>query len=104
MFSNEIPGTSVEKSMSFTVAEFENGLRRLTGAPIRKTLQGLYDLSEAADGTVVTCSFVPQPDAVLSPLMRLPRARVVLDMGSMPDEARVEFLMRFEKTFQRGGG
>ena len=90
--------------MSFTRTEFENGLRRLTGAALRETGQGGYDLSDAAGGAPVGCSFEPQPDAVLSPLMRLPRARVVLDLGALDPAARVTFLMRFEKTFQRGGG
>lgn len=90
--------------MSFTEAEFENGLRRLTGHPPRKTRDGLYDLSEAAEGAGVTCSFDPQPDAVLGGLVRLPRVRVVIEMSDLKPDARLEFLTRFEKTFQRGGG
>ncbi len=104
VFSNETPGTRVEKIMSFTVAEFENGLRRLTGASLRKTPDGAYDLSEAAGGADVYCTFDPKDDAVLSSLMRLPRARVVLDMRPLADAERSEFLLRFEKVFQRGGG
>lgn len=90
--------------MSFTEAEFENGLRRLTGNAARKTSEGGYDLSDAAEGAAVWCSFDPQPDAVLGGLVRLPRVSVVLDMSDLPEDSRLEFLTRFEKTFQRGGG
>lgn len=90
--------------MSFTVAEFESGLRRLTGTALRKTDRGHYDLSDAAGGAPVTCSFDAEADAVLGGLMRLSRARVVLEMSGLPDDQRADFLLRFEKTFQRGGG
>ena len=104
MFATGVPDQRVEKTMSFTQTEFENGLNRLTNGALGKTDQGHYDLSAAADGKPVSCSFEPQPDAVLSPLVRMPRVRVVLDMSSLDDEARSDFLLRFEKTFQRGGG
>ncbi|TRD22236.1 hypothetical protein [Palleronia caenipelagi] len=101
-FTTGIPGERVEKIMSFTRPEFENGLRRLTGGRLLSNGDG-YDLSQAA-GAPVRCTFEPQPDAQLSPLMRLPRARVVLDMTGLDDAARIAFLRRFETTFQRGGG
>ncbi|MGD9294648.1 MAG: hypothetical protein PVI41_07185 [Roseobacter sp.] len=104
MFSREIPDEKVEKLMSFTEAEFENGLRRFTGTPARKTRDGSYDLSNAAGGAAVTCSFDPQPDAILGGLVRLPRVRVVIEMSALSKGARLEFLTRFERTFQRGGG
>lgn len=104
VFSTETPGERVEKTMSFTEAEFENGLRRLTGSAPRKTDMGFYDLSDAAGGAAVTCSFDPLPDAVLGGLVRLPRVSVIVDMSALPEDARLEFLTRFEKTFQRGGG
>ncbi len=104
MFSTKTPGERVEKTMSFTEAEFENGLRRLTGSAPRKTSEGAYDLSDAAGGALITCRFDPQPDAVLGGLVRLPRVSVVLHMAALPEDSRLEFLTRFEKTFQRGGG
>ena len=104
MFARGIPDKRVEKTMSFTRAEFENGLKRLTGGALGLAANGDYDLSAAAGGSPVTCSFEPQPDAVLGTLVRLPRVRVVLDMSSLDDAARSDFLLRFEKTFQRGGG
>ena len=104
MFSTEVPGDRVEKLMSFTQTEFENGLRRLLGSAPGKTPSGAYDLSSAAGGADVSCTFVPQADAVLGTLVRLPRVQVVLNLSNLPADARLEFLTRFEKTFQRGGG
>ena len=104
VFTTGVPGARVEKTMSFTRAEFENGLRRLTGSALKKTAQGAYDLSDAAGGLALSCTFDPQPDAVLSPLMRLPRALVVLEMEALDDATRIAFIDAFEKTFQRGGG
>ena len=83
MFSTSPPGERVEKLMSFTREEFENGLRRLTGTLLRSTADGAYDLSDAAEGKLVTCSFEPQPDAVLGGLVRLPRVRVTLDLSAL---------------------
>lgn len=104
MYSTGKPGERVEKLMSFTREEFEHGLERLTGTPVLQTPEGAYDLSAAADGKTVSCTFEPEPDAVLGGLMRLSRARVVLDMSALPEPDRTAFLDHFEKTFQRGGG
>lgn len=90
--------------MSFTRVEFENGLRRLTKGAFGTTPSGAYDLSAAADGQTVTCTFDPLPDQRLSQLISLPRVSVVLDMSPLDDATRSDFLLRFEKTFQRGGG
>lgn len=104
MFTMGEPGERVEKLMSFTRAEFENGLARLVGAPVAPAASGAYDLSPAADGTPVSCTFAPEPDQILGGLMRLSRAKVTLDLSSLPGPARRAFIDRFEKTFQRGGG
>lgn len=98
------PGASVEKLMSFTRTEFETGLERLTGAPPLVDAAGAYDLSSAACGLPVACRFEPQPDAVLGGLVRLPRVRVTLALGALDAAGRAEFLERFDRTFQRGGG
>jgi hypothetical protein len=103
VYSTTDPGEQVEKIMSFTRTEFEHGLERLTGVQPYYAASG-YDLSVAAGGKPVSCTFEPQPDAVLGGLVRLPRVRVVVDMRALSGDERVEFLTRFEKTFQRGGG
>lgn len=98
------PGGAVHKLMSFTRAEFEIGLARLTGAPARLDPSGSYDVSAAAGGHPVLCLFEPEADAVLGGLLRLSRARVTLHLGAMPAAERAAFLDRFDRTFQRGGG
>ena len=90
--------------MSFTQTEFETGLNRLTDGALGIASNGAYDLSAAAKGNPVTCTFDPQPDAVLGGLVRLPRVRVVIEMSALSTAERVTFLSRFEQTFQRGGG
>lgn len=104
MTANAAPGETVEKLMSFTRAEFEIGLARLTGGPPRRIKADSYDLSGAADGEPVICSFEPQTDALLGGLMRVPRVLVTLQLGALAISAREEFVSRFDRTFQRGGG
>lgn len=98
------PDETVEKLMSFTRPEFEAGLARLTGSPVRRDGGGAYDLADAAGGRAVACAFDPQPDAVLGGLVRLPRVRVTLRLGGLPRDERAAFIERFDRTFQRGGG
>lgn len=103
MYTTKSPGARVEKLMSFTRTEFEHGLERLLGAKPVLGEKG-YDLSAAAFGLPVTCSFEPQPDAVLGGRVRLPRVKVALDFSRLNTEERLVVLDRFEKVFQRGGG
>ena len=99
------PDDRVEKLMSITRAEFETGLARLTGVPLSIDGGGDY-LLPVAGGTreTVGCSFEPLPEVVLGGLMKLPRARVRLDLAALPGDARAAFVARFDRTFQRGGG
>ena len=96
---------TVEMLMSITRAEFETGVARLTGAAPRTDSDGDYVLAGVGPGgESATCRFEPLPGVVLGGLMRLPRSRVRLDLAALPSAARAEFLGRFERTFQRGGG
>ncbi|SMX48090.1 hypothetical protein [Maliponia aquimaris] len=97
------PGETVQKLMSVTLAEFETGVARLTGAAAVST-GAVYDLSPAAAGKPVTAHFVPQPDAVLGGLVRLPRVQVTLDLRALDKDARAGFVLQFDRVFQRGGG
>ena len=60
--------------------------------------------SNLPDNAVVSIRFEAIEPAVLGGLMRLPRARVTLDLGSLDGDARQAFLAIFDQTFQRGGG
>lgn len=99
------PPETVEKLMAITRSEFEAGLGRLGGKPPRSKGDGRYVLADMGpDRRNVRCSFEALPDAVLGGRMRLPRARVTLDLAELPGKARTEFIAMFERTFQRGGG
>lgn len=101
----DAPGEIVEKIMSISRREFETGLERLTGAPPRPSGPDRYDVAVDAGRTLnFSFRFEVLPDAVLGKLVVLPRARVTLDLGQLPPDARAGFLALFDRTFQRGGG
>lgn len=97
----------VEKIMSIRPGEFEAGIARLDTAASQTTSGGIarhvVDHPSAGDATV-TITFEKLEPAVLGGLMRLPRARVVLEMADLAPDARRAFLGVFDQTFQRGGG
>lgn len=91
--------------MSVTRSEFERGLRRLTGAPPRRTVTGDYVIEPHGDRfAIVRCAFEPLPDARLGGVLAVPRVRVSLDLAALSGAARAAFLAKFDRTFQRGGG
>lgn len=113
MTGSGAPADRVEKIMSIRRDEFEVGLERLSGAPPVATAANgavVYLLRDAARGDadksppLVRCTFEPLPDTVLGGLLRLPRARVELDLTDMPGPERSGFIDRFDLIFQRGGG
>ena len=105
MADGDGPSATVEKIMSITRAEFEAGLRRLTGTPPHSNDRGDYVVAGVgAERQTVCCSFEPLPDAVLGGLVKLPRVRVKLQLAALSSEARAAFVALFERTFQRGGG
>jgi hypothetical protein len=98
-------GEVVEKLMSISRAEFEAGLKRLTGVAARPNGQDGYVLADISpERRTVCCSFEALPDAVLGDLLQLPRARVRLHLALLSSDARAEFMLLFDRTFQRGGG
>ncbi len=100
------PGASrghVEKLMSIRLEEFEAGVARLNGGTRVTGSNGRYVVPSGSGD--VTIAFEKLEPAVLGGLMRLPRARVTIDLtGFGDDDARRDFLAFFDRTFQRGGG
>ena len=91
--------------MSISRREFETGLERLNGVQARPSGPDRYDVTiEAGRSINFSFGFEVLPDAVLGKLVVLPRARVTLDLGQLPPDARAGFLALFDRTFQRGGG
>lgn len=91
----------VEKIMSIKLSEFEAGLGRLDASAPATMDGGRYRIPNT-DGVVIT--FEKLETAVLGGLMRLPRARVTIDVSALGEDARDQFVARFDQTFQRGGG
>lgn len=102
--ADQAVGDAVEKTMSITRREFEMGLARLADWSAQADGPTSYRLNAVERNRSLMVSFEPQPDRVLSPLMKLPVARVTLRLETMPLEERAEFVALFDRTFQRGGG
>lgn len=91
----------IEKIMSIKLSEFQAGIGRLDPSAPATASGGVYQLANHGG---VTVTFERLEPAVLGGLMRLPRARVTLDLERLAPEARQQFLALFDQTFQRGGG
>lgn len=105
MVDDPAPPRSVEKIMSIRHDEFDAGIARLNGAPPTLPRSATYELSDPGGKSgYVRISFEKLPTAVLGGLMKLPRARVVIDMSDLEPHRREAFLALFDRTFQRGGG
>ena len=100
----------VEKIMSIKPAEFEAGIARLNpaAAAAARVQAGSVvfsvDHPSAGDAGPVPIVFEKLEPAVLGGLMRLPRAKVTLQLDALAPPARRAFLGVFDQTFQRGGG
>lgn len=98
----------IEKIMSIRRDEFEIGLALLAGAPVPphaiESTSLVYLIPADGAPAPVRCIFEPLPETVLGGLLRLPRARVTLDLSSLSGDARERFLLAFDRNFQRGGG
>jgi hypothetical protein len=91
----------VQKDMGLTPAEFRNGLpAALRGLDWKA---GADDTVEVSGGAVVIRCVV-QPPRRLTALLSMPRCLVTLDLSGLPDADRADFLARFDRAFQRGGG
>lgn len=98
--SKDVPAT-IEKIMSIKLSEFEAGLARLDPSAPATHVEGIYNIPNTAG---VSIKFEKLEPAVLGGLMRLPRAKVTLNLEALAPEARQKFLSFFDQTFQRGGG
>lgn len=95
-----VPGR-IEKIMSIKLSEFEAGLARLDAAAPETNVDGTYKIPNAPGVSIIFEKLEP---AVLGGLMRLPRAKVTLNLEALDAPARTKFLGFFDQTFQRGGG
>lgn len=100
----------VEKIMSIKPIEFEAGITRLDPTAVTSAVTDgatvTFPVTHPAAGTAdpVPITFEKLEPAVLGGLMRLPRAKVTLNLDKLAPDARRTFLGVFDQTFQRGGG
>ncbi len=100
----------VEKIMSIKPIEFEAGITRLDPTAVTSAVTDgatvTFPVTHPAAGTTdpVPITFEKLAPAILGGLMRLPRAKVTLELDDLTPDARRTFLGIFDQTFQRGGG
>ncbi len=92
---------SLVKLMSITRAEFEASL---AGLEPSARLDAAGEARLAVGSGVAVIVFAMLLPRTIGGLLRLPQARVSLDLDAVPEAERVSFLRRFEIAFQRGGG
>lgn len=85
--------------MSLSRAEFKATLAILLGRDTEAT-----GAIEPLDQGRVTIAYREEAPATLGGLLSLPRATVTLTFENVAEAARKDFLARFDRTFQRGGG
>ncbi|GBF27990.1 hypothetical protein MnTg02_03052 [bacterium MnTg02] len=94
--------STIEKTMSLTSAEFRRSLARLTQD---STAEMSGDAAKISYGTgSVAIAYEPLADVTMGGLLSLPRARVSLSFEALDEAQQTEFLAKFDKAFQRGGG
>lgn len=85
--------------MSLSRAEFKATLAILLGRNTEET-----GATEPLGDGSVSIAYRDEPPATLGGLLSLPRATVTLTFNDVAEAARKDFLARFDRTFQRGGG
>lgn len=91
----------VERMMSITRSEFLRLLPLATaGWQTRPAAEDRLVLE--AEGGAIVLQFMPEPDLAIA-LLRLPRLRVHLEFRVETARQR-DFMQRFDRIYQRGGG
>ncbi len=90
------------KDMALTPGEFFRGVAlAMEGREYRVESHGV-EAGAAERG--ISISIQPLPPRRLSGLLSLPRAQVTISFRGHGAEEEADFLQRFDRVFQRGGG
>ncbi len=92
----------IKKVMSLTVAEFHRSLKRLV--PNIDVSEEAYSFQIPEGNGYVEISIDVLPSQTYGGLLELPRARIILNFTGLNDSERNDFITRFDRVFQRGGG
>lgn len=107
VFAGDNPGARIEKIMSLSQQEFELSFARAVddnALGLVETDDGTarYEVPLQGGRAVVTVEAL-EP-LIMGGLVKLPRCQVVIDFADAPLRDRREFINKFDKAFQRGGG
>lgn len=92
----------IEKIMSLDLTEFHRSLKALT--PEIALVDGQTEVQVSAGEFKVRISYEPMAHETLGRLLKMPRAKVRLTSDEASGSDWGDFLARFDRAFQRGGG
>ncbi|MDH3476644.1 MAG: hypothetical protein OEM59_23445 [Rhodospirillales bacterium] len=93
---------AVVKDMAMTLEDFLRGLpSAMTGLDYR--VNG-HSVEAGTPERRLSIVIEPQPPRRLGGLLAVPRARVTITFEGYDPAAEAEFVERFDRAFQRGGG
>ncbi|MEC9368798.1 MAG: hypothetical protein VX871_08920 [Pseudomonadota bacterium] len=92
----------VEKIMALSPDDFRRSVAAL--APLARMDATGTALCDLGAGKSVTISYEALTGVKLGKLLDMPRARVTITFDGLGDTEKSDFLARFDRAFQRGGG
>ena len=97
---------TTQKLMSISRGEFEASARALDpNAVLQSNGTGLVARYALSDGAFADVSYTLLPPRVIGGgLLSLPQAEIMITFTGHLPAAQIAFLLRFETSFQRGGG
>ena len=90
------------KDMALSKREFERSVK-IAMDGMDYTLHG-DTLTSGTDDHGIKIQLEPLPARVLSALIKLERWRVTISISGYDESAEADFMTRFDRAFQRGGG
>ena len=92
-----------EKLMAASADEFAQSLARLPGVKPTEIAPGQYRFALDPGEVVITVTALKDRH-IKGTLFVFPQRQVVFEFKNAPQQARNDFILQFDRTFQRGGG
>ena len=90
------------KDMALSKRDFQRSIK-IAMDGLDYTIDG-DTVTSGTDEHGIKIQLEPLPERVLSALVKLERWRVTIAISGYDDQAEAEFMTRFDRAFQRGGG
>jgi len=90
------------KDMSMSKSDFQRSIKIVMDGR-DYTVDG-DTVTSGTDELGIKIQLEPLPKRVLSALIKLERWRVTIAISGYDEQAEAEFMTRFDRAFQRGGG